>query len=530
MGRLKILLLEDSELDAELTLSHLRKGGVEFDLDRADTRDGFLAALERGDHDIILADYVLPDFDGISALALARERRPETPFVFVSGGLGEELAIDLLRKGAVDYVLKSRLDRLVPAVRRAVEEARERTARRRAEEALREVNETLERRVVERTAQLRRLTAELTQTEHRERRRLAQILHDHLQQVLVAAKFQLDIARRSKPERLDRSMARLDELVSESIDISRSLTVELSPPVLYEASFGAALSWLVDWFGQKHGLDVQVMAEDGCDIDPEDLRIAVFSAVRELLFNVVKHAGVDNAELHLRRVDDGHVAVIVEDHGNGFDLAQKRQSATGGSFGLFNVEERLGFLGCGFELDSHPQNGTTATIVVPCGKRPSGRVSAPSASDGPASTVRQEANDGRVRVLLVDDHKVLREGLAGLLEQQNDIRVVGQASDGEQALEAIAQLHPDVVVMDITMPRMDGIEATRRATARWPHLAVIGLSMHSEATMSETMRQAGACHFLTKGGPVEDVVAAIRQCARRSERAAAPSRETASAG
>ncbi|WP_422928767.1 response regulator [Singulisphaera sp. PoT] len=141
MSRIRILLLEDDPLDADLVRTRMAKGNVVFDMDRVDTREAFLHALEAQAYDLILADYSLPSFDGLSALELAHEGWPHIPFLFVSGGLGEEVAIESLKRGATDYVLKHRLDRLVPAVNRAIAESRERSERRKAEQALRESEE-----------------------------------------------------------------------------------------------------------------------------------------------------------------------------------------------------------------------------------------------------------------------------------------------------------------------------------------------------------------------------------------------------
>jgi DNA-binding NtrC family response regulator len=134
---LRILSLEDDPNDAELIQELLESEGIDCEIARAETGPRFLALLEEGDIDLILADYTLPGFDGISALKLALERRPDVPFIFVSGTLGEEVAIEALKIGATDYVLKTRLSRLPMSVRRAMREAVERAERKRAEEALR---------------------------------------------------------------------------------------------------------------------------------------------------------------------------------------------------------------------------------------------------------------------------------------------------------------------------------------------------------------------------------------------------------
>jgi CheY-like chemotaxis protein len=121
---LYILHVEDNQADSELVGESLARGGLPVELLRVDTKDTFLAGLKRRPLDLILCDYQLPQFHGLSALELARAHRPDVPFIFVSGVLGDDLAAETLRQGAVDYLLKDRLARLVPAVRRALKEAK----------------------------------------------------------------------------------------------------------------------------------------------------------------------------------------------------------------------------------------------------------------------------------------------------------------------------------------------------------------------------------------------------------------------
>jgi PAS domain S-box-containing protein len=145
-----ILMLEDSVLDADLTLSRLTKAGLPFTATRVDTRAAFEAAVTNGRYDIILSDYALPDFDGLRALEFAKQHCPDTPFIIVSGVLGEEVAIEALHLGATDYVLKTRMGRLAPSVERAINESRSRTQRQRSEAELRRLQE-LSRRILEST-------------------------------------------------------------------------------------------------------------------------------------------------------------------------------------------------------------------------------------------------------------------------------------------------------------------------------------------------------------------------------------------
>ncbi len=156
---LRILLLEDNTQDAELIQELLEAEHFVCSILRAQTRAEFIAGLEDTELDLILADFKLPSFDGLSALRLALDARADLPFIFVSGSLGEEVTIEAVKMGATDYVVKSRLSRLVPSVRRALREARERAERKKAEEALRRLEAELAG--ITRVSMLGELTASL---------------------------------------------------------------------------------------------------------------------------------------------------------------------------------------------------------------------------------------------------------------------------------------------------------------------------------------------------------------------------------
>ena len=394
---------------------------------------------------------------------------------------------------------------------------------------LQALNESLEQRVAERTAeaehraaQLRALTSELTRTEQRERRRLAQVLHDNLQQMLVASKLQLgSLPETLSDERAARALRRVSDLLDDSIRESRSLTLELSPPVLYEAGLVAGLEWLGRWFEEQHGLTVELSADEGADPAGDDLRVVLFQAARELLFNVVKHSGAAKAELALHRDSAERIELTVSDRGTGFDPeAAGRVDANQAGFGLFSIRERLAWLGGGLDIRSAPAQGTGATVVVPEAADHAAAMPTPQARPAPAdptaasATPRPQPVDQPqsrvVRVVLADDHRILREGLVGVLGTEPDIIVVGEAGDGQEALDLVRRTHPDAVVLDVTMPRMNGVEAARAITAEFPDIRVIGLSVHETADMAEAMRKAGAAEYLNKAEASERLLAAIR--------------------
>ncbi|HXG59909.1 MAG TPA: ATP-binding protein [Planctomycetota bacterium] len=186
---LRVLLVEDSRDDADLILRELRRGGFEPAAERVDSPQAFRAALDRAPWDIVISDYQIPQFGGPEALAILQERGLDIPFILVSGAVGEDVAVLAMKAGAHDYVMKDRLARLAPAVRRGLAEAEVRRERRRAEEALRKAYEDLERHVQERTAELVRANARL-QEELAERRRLEEERNRMFVQLLRGQKLQ----------------------------------------------------------------------------------------------------------------------------------------------------------------------------------------------------------------------------------------------------------------------------------------------------------------------------------------------------
>lgn len=377
--------------------------------------------------------------------------------------------------------------------------------------------ETLNRTLEQRADQLQAMAMELTQSEERERRRLAQVLHDHLQQLLVAARMKVALLRRRiQDERQGRAVEQVDELLNQCITESRSLTVELSPPVLYDAGLGAGLAWLARQTEEKHGLEVHLQADP--DIEPADqgTKILLFQAVRELLFNVVKHAQAVHADVEVTR-EENLIRVEVRDNGVGFEPGRVNHHAGGrGGFGLFSIRERLELIGGRFEVDSAPGRGSRMVIVAPL--EPIRPASAEAAViEGPATAephvpVSSDRSEGKtIRVLLADDHPILRKGLADLLDEHPGIDVVGEASNGEEVVDLARRTQPDVVVMDVTMPRLSGVEATRRIVTEQPQVRVIGLSMHEQSDMVTAMRDAGAVAYLCKSHPTDALVAMILQ-------------------
>jgi signal transduction histidine kinase len=200
------------------------------------------------------------------------------------------------------------------------------TPLKKVEDELRKARDELEARVTLRTAeldrrnkQLVRLTTELTLAEQRERRRLADLLHDHLQQLLAGARLNLEVAVNENRSSQDSALNSAYDLVSQSLETSRTLSAELSPPVLYMHGLAEVFNWLARWMGKTHKLQVDLHIESKAEPIQEELKILLFQSVRELLFNVVKHAGTHAARIEMLREDE-HTVIVVSDKGEGFDL------------------------------------------------------------------------------------------------------------------------------------------------------------------------------------------------------------------
>jgi CheY-like chemotaxis protein len=385
--------------------------------------------------------------------------------------------------------------------------------RRAAEERIQVVEEELNQCA----SQMRALTCELIRTELRERMRIAGRLQVHLQQLLAAARYRATLLARDAGGQVGQTAAVIRELLADSVEESRQLAVEFSPPVLQGCSLPAALHWLARWMEKRHRLKVKLVVGPGSQTVCEDARILLFECVQELLLNVVRHAGTGSAEVCLHRLPQDQVCVVVLDRGRGFDPeAAGPCDSYGGGTGLSHVRERLAWFGGHVEIESHPGQGARISLTVASGKEGKPR----KADAGSAGVTRRKppktAGSGKIRVLLADDHAVMREGLVMLLQEEPDMEIVDEVSDGLMAVEMARKLRPNVVVMDLNMPKVNGIEATKRIRAELPDVRIVGLSMFEDPYKAQAMLDAGAQAYLTKSEPAEAVVSAIRAVMRTS--------------
>ena len=368
---------------------------------------------------------------------------------------------------------------------------------------LRQINEDLDQRVVQRTRalgdsqkKLRAFVEQLTRAEEQERHRLASELNDYLGQLLVVSQINLGRAEKfAVSDNAKNAFTDARQSLDDSIAFTRTLIAQLSPQVLYDLGLPAALAWLGEQMEQQHELRVEVVGDSAGFVLDEARAILAFQCARELLWNVVKHSATQEARV-CYELKNGELTVEVADRGRGFDPANVESRAAGSEkFGLFGMRQRLELHQGRLVVESAPGQGTSVKVILPVAVVPA----LPAASIKPHAPEEFRVTTNKpVRIALVDDHEMVRQGLRWLLEDHQDIRVVGEAKGGREAIDMAHELKPDVIVMDVNMPGMNGIEATRRIVEDQPGVIVIGLSFASDPSIQAAMKNAGAYVCVTK--------------------------------
>jgi CheY-like chemotaxis protein len=296
--------------------------------------------------------------------------------------------------------------------------------------------------------------------------------------------------------------------------------------VLYEDGLVPALRWLGSEMAERHGLVTTIDSNVTQMPFNDDVRAMLFESVRELLFNVVKHAQVSEAAVDIQLEED-HLYLTVSDQGAGITTAKaEEKKPERGGLGLFSIRERLEMMGGEMRIVSAPGEGTSVTLSmpVPMAQEEEAEIEETAATSAPplqrrktAGPQTNQAGSTAVRVLLVDDHAIVRQGIVNVLDADERVEVIGEAADGEEAIHAVEQLQPDVVLMDVNLPKINGIEATREIRERWPEIRVLGLSVHNDVATAQSMMEAGANGLLSKAEHTDRIVEAIMVAAKRKK-------------
>lgn len=353
---LQVLHLEDDLNDRKLVENELAHDGLHCRLQYAVNQNEFESALAREPFDVIISDYTLPSYDGQSALAVTLKQRPDTPFVLLSGTIGEERAVEFLKGGAADCVLKNHLRRLGPVVRRALREAEERRGRKTAEE-------TLQRQA----GQLRALAARLQATREEERLRISREIHDELGAALTAHKFGLEWIRQrvelgnGSKEQIFAKVDSLKALTDATVSHIRKLCTELRPSILDDLGLDAAIEWQAREFQTRTNIRCDIdRGVSGLNFEAEKAT-AIFRIFQEILTNAGRHSHASKVRVQLKT--DGEKFILqVKDNGRGIEAAQ---IAGGTSLGLLGMRERAMLLGGEVQIHGTAGKGTTVTVSIP---------------------------------------------------------------------------------------------------------------------------------------------------------------------
>lgn len=516
-NRMHVPILIPAQSDIELVTSVLDQEMINYVV--CSSFYQLLEQVREGCGPFILADEAFSDKD-LEQLSETLDKQPDLadlPGIIIWGRYSRWKALDFLKTRRSIYLIQRpvKISMFIQMVRAAMEiRCRQYQVRGLARD-LRQTNEKLGSR----TVLLQQLALELTNSEERERRRIARILHDDLQQILVCAKIQSEMLTDSLKGEKAQSAYTLYATLSKAMETSRSLSHELNPSFLYKHDLSGALKKIAVKMGENYGLHIRTAIELESDQITESIKIFVCRSVQELLFNCAKHAESEWVNLEIT----GHnnfLTVTVTDHGVGFGPKKlKMHGGREGGFGLFSIQERAEALGGSFQVESSPHNGSRIYLKVPVrtevseGRRTLEILNRPDNGGGGKNQKNAVENKTVLRVIIADDHAIMRQGLASLLQNQADILVAAEAANGEQAVELAIKLRPDVVLMDVSMPLLNGVEATRRIKTEAPEVAVIGLSMHSSEEVRRRMIEAGARDYLLKGRPAPELLSAIKRFA-----------------
>jgi signal transduction histidine kinase len=506
---IKILHLEDDMRDQKLVRSRLAEEGLSCHITSAFDAPTFAAALSGDCYDVILSDYNMPSFDGLAAMKMAREKCPQTPFIVVSGAMGEVAAVDILRAGATDYILKDRLERLAGAINRAIRESRDRLARQHAEAALREAKDQAE-------AANRAKDRFLAVLSHELRTPLSPVLL-----LLSAMQNDPDLPARLRDDVLTvlRNVQLETKLIDDLLDLSRVITgklpLDLAATEVHPLLQHVCDSSAVEFADKRISLQLELRAKHAAvEGDPARLQQVIWNLLRNALKFTPPGGSVvvstDNPSPGVMRIQvrDSGVGIGPEVLPKIFDAFEQGDPA---------ITLRFGGLGLGLAIskavvDMHRgsiraesgglDQGACFTVELPT-------LPAPKAAGAPDSKTPGEV-DGkpRIRVLLVEDHADTARALSRLLSVSG--YAVGTAGTVEAALKLAAAEPFDVMVSDIGLPDATGFELMRLVREQFAlkGIALTGFGQDDDLARS---REAGFADHVVKPVDIGRLDAAIRR-------------------
>jgi two-component system cell cycle sensor histidine kinase/response regulator CckA len=513
---LRLLQLEDNSVDAELITATLIEGGIPCQSQLVDTRQAFVAALKEGRMDLILADYSIPGFDGMTALTLARQHCPDVPFLFVSATIGEELAIDAMHQGATDYVLKQRLGRLVPSVQRALRELDDRAERKRAEEALRQSEKQF------RQSQKMEAVGRLAGGIAHDFNNLLTVIMGYSQVLLTELGPQHPL--RGKIEETLKAGERAATLIRQLLTFSSKQS--LDPKIL---SLNTAVTSLESLLRRLIGEDIQLVST----LDPTNGRLRADQAqLEQVLVNLIVNARdampkggtltIETAQVELTRSPVYHltplppgpyVRLAVSDTGCGMD--RKTQShifepffttkgeGKGSGLGLSTVFGIVTQCGGAIDVTSRVGHGTRFDLYFPS------VVESDILTTTPTQPLGQPQR-GTETILLVEDEPSVRTLVRDELRKLG-YRVVEAKNGVEACLLATQQAGSlQLLLTDVVMPGMGGRELAQHLSVIKPDLRTLFISGYMDDVGIMAGQEEGTSSFLQKPFTPEVLARAVR--------------------
>ncbi len=512
---LRLLHLEDDPVDAELITTTLTEGNIPCQSQLVDTRQAFVAALKEGRMDLILADYSIPGFDGMTALMLARQHCPDVPFLFVSATIGEELAIDAMHQGATDYVLKQRLGRLVPSVQRALRELDNRAERKRAEEALRQSEKQfLQSQKMEAVGRL-----------------AGGIAHDFNNLLTVIVGYSQVLSTELGPQhplrgKVDETLKageRAATLIRQLLTFSRKQS--LDPKVL---SLNTAVTSLESLLRRLISEDIQLVSK----LDPTNGRLRADEAqLEQVLVNLVVNARdampkggtltIETAQAELTRSPVYHlnplppgpyIRLSVSDTGCGMDRQTQshifepffttKGEGKGSGLGLSTVFGIVTQCGGAIDVTSRVDHGTRFDLYFPSVESDI-LATAPPQSQG-------QPQRGTETILLVEDEPSVRTLVRDELRKLG-YRVIEAKNGVEACLLATQQAGSlQLLLTDVVMPGMGGRELAQHLSVIKPDLRTLFISGYMDDVGIMAGQEEGTSSFLQKPFTPEVLARAVR--------------------
>ena len=379
---------------------------------------------------------------------------------------------------------------------------------------------------------LRQLSARLLQLQDEERRHIARDLHDITGQKLAFQSMALSALQTKQCPNLD---AESQQALSESLVLNKEISAEirtlsylLHPPLLDELGLSSAARWYAAGFTKRTGIPIDVDVPQEIKRLSPDAEVAIFRVLQESLTNVHRYANTPRARLRIRTTEDD-IRVEIEDYGKGIQATKSKsaqESVERLGVGIQGMTERIRQLGGSLKITSGPKRGTLVTVIIPFGGSQVDVPASPIASTAPASTIfsadRPLASHlhQRQQILIADDHEMLRRGVRNTLQTEPDLEICGEAVDGQDAIDKARELHPDLVILDINMPVLNGLVAVRQILRYCPTTKIVIFSVHDSDQTKQEIIAAGAHGFVSKGKDSHDLLRVVRDVLKRNIQAA----------